>query len=442
MITSFQLGNFKAFGTTQKIPIKPLTLIFGPNSAGKSSIIHGLLLLRHILAGKSVDARRVWHNEEAIDLGGFKEYVRDHNKDNVVDLAFQLDSDRAGAMEEWEKLQDDECPILVHLSVGTRVKTPKLLKVSISPDQTHPGAKPVTSPSSLLSETPATNSEFCRRMLADSLEACGGESEADPTTWEFLTQNVDVLDVYYGIAVNSCFQQSLREGFIAEPLYLGPLRSYPPRTFLFANETDPNYLSTGICAWDWVRADAGFRESANEAMHRFGLQYRLGVVEWVNSEQPAESLKELYLLNENGIRLSHRDLGMGISQVLPVIIQSVSAMGSFLIVEQPELHLHPALQAELGDLFIESALGPRHNTFLLETHSEHLILRILRRVRETTEDKLPAGTRPVRPEDVSVLFVEPTSQGSVVRQLPVTPDGDFGAPWPGGFFAERFQDLP
>jgi len=49
---------------------------------------------------------------------------------------------------------------------------------------------------------------------------------------------------------------------------------------------------------------------------------------------------------------------------------------------------------------------------------------------------------PVRPEDVSVLFVEPTSQGSVVRHLPVTPDGDFGAPWPGGFFAERFQDLP
>jgi predicted ATPase len=87
-------------------------------------------------------------------------------------------------------------------------------------------------------------------------------------------------------------------------------------------------------------------------------------------------------------------------------------------------------------------LGERKNTFLLETHSEHLILRILRRVRETTEGKLPAGATPVRPEDVSVVFIEPTSKGSVVRQLPVTPDGDFGAPWPGGFFAERFQDMP
>ena len=113
-----------------------------------------------------------------------------------------------------------------------------------------------------------------------------------------------------------------------------------------------------------------------------------------------------------------------------------------IAIEQPELHLHPAQQAELGDVFIESALGERKNTFLLETHSEHLILRMLRRVRETTEGKLPAGFTPVRPEDVSVVFVEPTAKGSVVRQLPVTPDGDFGAPWPGGFFAERFQDLP
>jgi len=87
-------------------------------------------------------------------------------------------------------------------------------------------------------------------------------------------------------------------------------------------------------------------------------------------------------------------------------------------------------------------LGNSKNTFLLETHSEHLILRILRRVRETTEGKLESGRVSVHPEDVAVVFLEPTAKGSVVRHLPVTPDGDFGAPWPGGFFAERFKDLP
>ncbi len=101
-----------------------------------------------------------------------------------------------------------------------------------------------------------------------------------------------------------------------------------------------------------------------------------------------------------------------------------------------------ALEKPLGDVFIESALGERKNTFLLETHSEHLILRILRRVRETTEGKLESGKTAVCPEDVTVMFVEPTAKGSVLRHLPVTPDGDLGASWPGGFFAERFKDLP
>jgi predicted ATPase len=127
---------------------------------------------------------------------------------------------------------------------------------------------------------------------------------------------------------------------------------------------------------------------------------------------------------------------------LPVLVHAYADEGKIVAIEQPEIHLHPALQAELGDVFIESALGERKNTFLLETHSEHLILRILRRVRETTEGKLPAGAQPVRPEDVTVVFVEPTAKGSFIKHLPVTPDGDFAAPWPGGFFAERLADLP
>ena len=85
--------------------------------------------------------------------------------------------------------------------------------------------------------------------------------------------------------------------------------------------------------------------------------------------------------------------------------------------------------------------GDRKNTFLLETHSEHLILRILRRIRETTEGN-NKGLPPIQPKDVSVLYLQPGSKGSEVIELPVTPDGDFDRPWPGGFFAERFQDLP
>ena len=111
------------------------------------------------------------------------------------------------------------------------------------------------------------------------------------------------------------------------------------------------------------------------------------------------------------------------------------------MIEQPELHLHPALQAELGDVFIESALGENKNTFLIETHSEHLILRLLRRIRETTAGELPTGKMPLRPDDIAVLYVKPGPEGSEVIALPVNVEGDFDEPWPDGFFPERAKEL-
>lgn len=142
-----------------------------------------------------------------------------------------------------------------------------------------------------------------------------------------------------------------------------------------------------------------------------------------------------------GTRLSHRDIGFGIGQVLPILVSAAALKESLTAIEQPELHLHPAHQAELGDVFIESALGERRNTFLLETHSEHLILRIMRRMRETHEGKLPAGLPPVRPEDVSIVFVEPGANGSIIREMPLNERGELVKAWPGGFFEEGLREM-
>ncbi|MCX6878657.1 MAG: DUF3696 domain-containing protein [Verrucomicrobia bacterium] len=147
-------------------------------------------------------------------------------------------------------------------------------------------------------------------------------------------------------------------------------------------------------------------------------------------------------------RLALQDVGYGISQFLPVLIHSFASKNQLIAIEQPEIHIHPRLQAELGDVFIESALGGNNNKFLLETHSEHLILRILRRIRETTAGEMadwPEALRKacpngIRPEDVAVLYVEPGEDGAKVVELPVTSDGDFARPWPDGFFDERFNE--
>ena len=166
---------------------------------------------------------------------------------------------------------------------------------------------------------------------------------------------------------------------------------------------------------------------------------------------PHEILFDLLLRDElSGVEVKPQDVGVGISQIAPVLVQAFGNQNGLIAVEQPEIHIHPALQAELGDVFIESALGENKNTFLLETHSEHLILRILRRIRESTEKdfsdwseelKNACGPDGIRPEDVAVLYVQPGENGSEVIELPITPDGDFTRPWPSGFFTERAKEL-
>lgn len=159
------------------------------------------------------------------------------------------------------------------------------------------------------------------------------------------------------------------------------------------------------------------------------------------AKRTVEPFRDLWLVDKRtSTKVSHRDVGIGVSQVLPVLVSAFASKNSFLAMEQPELHLHPALQAELGDVFIESAMTGQ-NTFVLETHSEHLILRIMRRIRETSSGKLPDGCTAIRPHDVVVLFVEPMKDGSIVREMPLNENGELVKAWPGGFFEEGLREV-
>ena len=164
------------------------------------------------------------------------------------------------------------------------------------------------------------------------------------------------------------------------------------------------------------------------------------IIELLLSEE-IEGTNVLTLVDKrNNTVVSHRDVGIGVSQVLPVLVSAYSAENEILMMEQPELHLHPALQAELGDVFVESAIE-RKNTLILETHSEHLILRLLRRIRETADGELPEGLNPLTPDDICILYIKPSQRGSEIIEIHVTEDGEFKEKWPDGFFAERAEEL-
>ena len=150
---------------------------------------------------------------------------------------------------------------------------------------------------------------------------------------------------------------------------------------------------------------------------------------------------------ENDIDLDLPDVGLGISQVIPVLVgvshtgRSVDpdAIGIFAV-ERPELHLHPAAQVALGDVFIDG-IQNSNPTFLIETHSEHLLLRIMRRMRETFEDRIEEDRFSVTPNNIAVLFVEVHNSRTIIREMPINERGDLVEAWPGGFFEEDVEEV-
>ena len=160
----------------------------------------------------------------------------------------------------------------------------------------------------------------------------------------------------------------------------------------------------------------------------------------MSSNSPTFTCK-MYLVDSHGRELTFEDVGSGIGYVLPVLIESLKNTNRKKVVflQQPELHLHPALQASLTDVLIEASSNKR---IIAETHSEHMILRALKRVRQTTNGSLKDPELKLKPDDIAVNYFEPLPDGSTrVHILRVSGDGDFLDRWPSGFFSDRDKEL-
>ena len=152
--------------------------------------------------------------------------------------------------------------------------------------------------------------------------------------------------------------------------------------------------------------------------------------------------KELYFLDlRSNTEVSPRDMGLGISQMLPILLASLDSEETKIVIEQPELHLHPAVQAELADEFIRS-YKENDNEFMIETHSEHLLLRIMKRMRYTAEDKQDRDkTLDLTPDDVCLLYVDVHKGKTFIRELKLDKDGSLLSRWPSGFFEESYNEM-
>ena len=241
--------------------------------------------------------------------------------------------------------------------------------------------------------------------------------------------------------------------FVSRFDHIGPLREMPERYYLPGHKGD-----NGAKA---LAKNTDLLRRVNEEFLNLQTGYKLEIIKLCNPDVEVDNVFLLQFIDQqNATKATIKDVGFGFSQVLPIVVKSRAEFYKIILIEQPELHLHPAMQAELGDLFIRGVKsveevgnpinfkGHFHqptmendNSFMLETHSEHLILRLLRRVRETTEGELPENIPPIKPEDIAVLHMQPGKNGAVLTHIPITEDGEFAHPWPQGFFPERAKEL-
>ena len=559
MIRSLYLSNFKAFGDTggQPIPIRPLTLIFGPNSAGKSSLIHSLLLAHEALHTGNLDVHHTRAGGRSVDLGGFRQYVHRHRTEAPVQWGVALSVEDLAEKRLQELLSGaDTLKVLLHIGMEhledertgevRPVGPPHVRRYEVEIDgkllltmsrrrtgylqldrlhTTHPILKRVMEAillahtttaeirpddlhaveRSINEITPALKAQGAgllpRRLDALRNFSAVGET-LFPISREHRRSDIEGATRLFLPRILNTLLEGIHDALtqtFSRMSYLGPLRSYPPRHFAFSDDQDPNWQAGGGHAWDLARRDEKIREAINRWLRsdRFTNPYELRIRRLISDRSEAlqqqlhRALEELgkdqaialiggalqpneeglpegwdtdlltrrfmkYLTDPDAVEgyaelvlwdvqreteVSHRDVGVGVSQVLPVLVLAYACQNSLVAIEQPEIHVHPALQAELGDVFIESALGPRKNTFLIETHSEHLMLRILRRIREQTEGEADPGLPSIRPTDVSVLYVDPRGSDTIVKAIPITKDGDFAERWPAGFFTEREKEL-
>jgi predicted ATPase len=212
---------------------------------------------------------------------------------------------------------------------------------------------------------------------------------------------------------------------------LSPFRRPPSRWYIYSGSDVSNVGFDGELLPDLLFRTPSLVKETNRWLELLQTGYKLRIRRLGAKARDLYEIRLVDSLRRRQVEVGLLDVGFGISQMLPFIVQSLAASNQIITIEQPEIHVHPRLQADLGDLLVEAIQPPRCNQFVIETHSEHLILRLQRRVRE----------RRLLASDISVVAVSRGPEGSVATALRLDDDGDFMDEFPGGFFPERLREL-
>ena len=504
-VEAIRLQNFMAFEDTGWLELRPITLLFGRNSSGKSALIRALLLLRQSLNTSRPGEPFLFTDPYGVDVGGFKEMVHRGDAERHVWFHFRCSNNTIQDELRKQKLTDLDMssPTTLELVLGysARRDTQEKIdptRIELADMRIRLGTDGLDG-QGLLFQAGLLDPEDANRFGGEHWYVEGLlPKRSKPGKWKGFDCKLDrgFLDLKFTDPTAGDFDEYKAardlfdlikgeiEDFLRNIIHLGPIRPEPQRRYSFNRATEYEWRGRDLAAFlDFIGGKLGQGET--EEITAWLQRLRLAAKA---DARPASEIGALVAEREialaetaESLPLPLSAMGFGTAQVLPVVIQCVTARpGSLVIVEQPELHLHPSGQAWLGDLFpavirkeirstrraCREAEPPRRpepppndrppgvQRYLLETHSEHLLLRLRRCIAEThlksLENKLempeqdaeiPAPElRPLLwPEDIALYFVErpASTPTSLVTHLGIDRFGDL--PTPQGF-ADFFSD--
>lgn len=546
MITALEIENFKSFGKRQRIEIKPITLLFGPNSAGKSSIIQALCYLDEVLNRNNFDAHITQKGGEYVNLGGFRNIVHNHDISQSIKIKVEMSTEGMD-VEDWpecsyeplqwvsgdfgelfgqifQKIKEaNSVSVGIGVSYDPNFKQYHVSQYSVAYDgielltidslaylnfsvASYSDDHPIMS-STLPDEDVVTMMDEFENLLQFidwndssklarylSLQFSPVPDTARSTIDQFrYVMSFDGADSVleksaYAMLSYAMFApaQIAKKVLNTTLHYIGPFRKKPERNYKYtesfqiekemSNATD---WSSGIAAWDrlhhkkddfigkvsdWMSGSDPNRLNTGYSVHLrsyyqidtddpviLGLMsddYLDDIEDVRHKISQLPEFKEVYIKDiHNGMKFTSYDVGEGITQLLPIVVGVLDLNRGILAIEQPELHIHPRIQVAVGDLLIEGIQksdakkkgDPK--SLLIETHSEHLLYRLLKRIRQTSADELPPGVVGLNLDDLGVFYVKTGKDGSEILPLRVDETGEFYDQWPDGFFEERAEEL-
>ena len=443
MLTSLHIENFKAWADTGPLRLAPLTVIFGANSAGKSSLGQLLLALKQtVLAADRRRALQLGDAQSLVDLGSFADCLHRHELDRSLRVALGWTLPRELEVKDAlspARFRGDTLQLDVSLDADARAQ-PRVCQLGYRLQQRGGTTLAVDYRRSAGGRHTLTAQPLALQRVAGK----AAPLEPPEKFYRFSDQSRARFR-NAGFLADLALQT---EALFAGLHHLGPLREQPRRLYGWSGEAPENVGQRGEHSIAAILAASAqgrrLATGAGAAPLRFDAFVahwlrELGVIERFRLRPLVRGRHEVEVLvtthaDAGEVRLT--DVGFGVSQVLPALVEAFYCTpGSTVWMEQPEVHLHPQVQAALADALIGAIHAheggqPRGVQLIIESHSEHLLNRLQRRV---AEGAVAAG-------DIAVHFCRRADGGAALEPLRMNRYGEIEN-WPENFFGDEMADI-